>query len=217
MTSRPWGPSVPVTVKIRSGLRDGDELGRRAAPRLVAAGAAAVCIHPRTAAQLYRGRADHAVTRALAAELPVPVIASGDVDGRAAALALLEGGAAAVMLARHALGQPVAVRRGARRRAARRLAKPARGGAAVRRRRAARHGARGVGHLRQFWQRFRRSGALDRPLAQALMRAPDAAACALCSASDEAPQRAFAQARGRWPILARLFGARSRFGAALPC
>ena len=61
---------------------------------------------PATARQLYRGRADHAVTFALAAELPVPVIASGDVDGRAAALALLEGGAAAVMLARHALGRP---------------------------------------------------------------------------------------------------------------
>ena len=80
------GARVPVTVKIRSGLREGDEAGRRLAPRLVAAGAAAVCIHPRTAAQLYRGRADHDVTAALAADLPVPVIASGDVDGRAAAL-----------------------------------------------------------------------------------------------------------------------------------
>ena len=100
------GRGVPVTVKIRAGLRDGDQLGRLAAPRLVAAGAAAVCIHPRTAAQLYHGAADHAVTFALAAELPVPVVASGDVDDRAAALALLDGGAAAVMLARHALGAP---------------------------------------------------------------------------------------------------------------
>ena len=64
------------------GAAHGDELGRRAAPRLVEAGAAAICIHPRTAAQLYRGRADHAVTFALAAELAVPVIASGDVGGR---------------------------------------------------------------------------------------------------------------------------------------
>ena len=47
--SAPSGPDVPVTVKIRSGLREGDEAGRRTAPRLVAAGAAAVCIHPRTA------------------------------------------------------------------------------------------------------------------------------------------------------------------------
>ena len=100
------GRGIPVTVKIRAGLRDGDELGRLAAPRLVAAGAAAVCIHPRTAAQLYRGHADHAVTFALAAELAVPVIASGDVDGRDAALRLLDGGAAAVMLARGAVGAP---------------------------------------------------------------------------------------------------------------
>ncbi|HMK93423.1 MAG TPA: tRNA-dihydrouridine synthase family protein, partial [Thermoleophilia bacterium] len=70
---------VPVTVKIRSGLRAGDEAGRRLAPRLVAGGAAAVCVHPRSAAQLYGGRADHEVTLALARELPVPVIASGDV------------------------------------------------------------------------------------------------------------------------------------------
>ena len=164
---------VPVTVKIRAGLREGDEAGRRCAPRLVAAGAAAVCIHPRTASQLYRGRADHAVTFALAAELPVPVIASGDVDGRSAALALLEGGAAAVMLARHALGRPwlfaeildgaptppqeerlVEVRHFA--------------GDAMRE-----MGARSVGYLRQFWPRCRRAGTLDKELALALMLAPD--------------------------------------------
>ena len=166
---------VPVTVKIRSGLREGDEAGRRTAPLLVAAGAAAVCIHPRTASQLYRGRADHAVTFALAAELPVPVIASGDVDGRATALALLEGGAAAVMLARHALGRPwlfaeilddapppsheerlAEVRRFV--------------GDVVRD-----MGARSVGYLRQFWPRYRRAGVLGKELAQALMLAPDVA------------------------------------------
>ena len=37
-------------------------------------------------------------------------------------------------------------------------------------------GPRAVGHLRQFWQRFRRAGALDRPLAQRLMEARDGAA-----------------------------------------
>jgi tRNA-dihydrouridine synthase B len=170
------GPGVPVTVKIRTGLREGDEAGRRTAPLLVAAGAAAVCIHPRTAAQLYRGRADHAVTRALARELDVPVIASGDVDGRAAALALLEGGAAAVMLARHALGRPwlfAEVLDG------RPEPDPPGKFAEVRRFAAdvlEEMGPRGVGHLRQFWQRFRRHGALERPLAQALMQARDAAA-----------------------------------------
>ena len=169
------GPEVPVTVKIRSGLREGDELGRRVAPRLVAAGAAAICIHPRSAAQLYRGRADHATTLALAADLPVPVIASGDMDGRAAALALLEGGAAAVMLARHALGRPWLFTEilddasppepDDMLRELRLFADDVLGAM----------GHRAVGHLRQFWQRFRRHGAIDRELAQRLMRAPDEA------------------------------------------
>jgi len=167
---------VPVTVKIRAGLREGDEAGRRSAPRLVAAGAAAVCIHPRTASQLYRGRADHAVTFALAAELPVPVIASGDVDGRAGALALLEGGAAAVMLARHALGRPwlfAEILEDAQppsREA--RLAEVRRFAADVMRD----MGVRSVGYLRQFWPRYRRAGGLDKELAHALMLAPDATA-----------------------------------------
>ena len=167
--------AVPVTVKIRSGLREGDGAGRRLAPRLVAAGAAAVCIHPRTAAQLYRGSADHSVTFALADELDAPVIASGDVDGRAAALRLLDGGAAAVMLARHAVGRPwlfaevldaappppETVR----------LAEACRFAEET----LAEMGPRGVGYLRQFWQKFRRAGAFDKAQAQRLMEASDEA------------------------------------------
>ncbi len=169
------GGDVPVTVKIRTGLRDGDELGRRLAPRLAAAGAAAVCIHPRTAAQLYHGQADHAVTLSLAAELSVPVIASGDIDSRQRVLSLLDGGVAAVMLARHAVGRPWLF-------AEVLMNTPAPGLDdklnevrlfaddvlhAM--------GRRAVGHLRQFWQRFRRSGAIGRDLAHDLMRAPDEA------------------------------------------
>jgi tRNA-dihydrouridine synthase B len=173
-TASPGRP-VPVTVKIRSGLRDGDGLGRAAAERLVEAGAAAVCIHPRTAAQMYRGHADHAVTFALAAELPVPVVASGDVDGRAAALRLLDGGAAAVMLARGAVGAPwlFAQVLGAeeptaaeKREEVRRFAAEA----------LDELGGRAVGHLRQFWPKFRRHGALERPLSLELMQARDEAA-----------------------------------------
>ena len=93
--------AVPVTVKIRAGLREGDEAGRRLAPRLVAAGAAAVCIHPRTAgAAVSRPRRPRGHA-ALAAELA----RAGDRLGRRRTaapppLALLDAGAAAVMLAR---------------------------------------------------------------------------------------------------------------------
>ena len=167
------GRGVPVTVKIRAGLRDGDELGRLAAPRLVAAGAAAVCIHPRTAAQLYRGHADHAVTFALAAALAVPVIASGDVDGREAAMRL--SAAAPRPCARpRRRGGAVALRPGAgrgRAGARRKLAEVRRFAAEA----IAELGGRAVGHLRQFWPRFRRHGACDKPLSLELMRARDEA------------------------------------------
>ena len=165
------GRGVPVTVKIRSGLRDGDDLGRMAAARLVAAGAAAVCIHPRTATQLYRGHADHAVTFALAAELTVPVIASGDVDqGREAAMRLLDGGAAAVMLARGAIGAPwlfAQVLGAAEPSATEKLDEVRRFAAEV----VADIGARSVGHLRQFWPKFRRHGAIEKQFSVQLMQA----------------------------------------------
>ena len=169
------GRPVPVTVKIRAGLREGDGLGPALAPRLVEAGAAAVCIHPRTAAQLYRGLADHAVTFALAAALPVPVVASGDVDGRDAALRLLDGGAAAVMLARGAVGAPwlFAQVLGAQEpEAAEKLEEVRRFAAEA----FDELGGRAVGHLRQFWGKFRRHGAFDKELAVELMRARDEAA-----------------------------------------
>jgi tRNA-dihydrouridine synthase B len=175
--------AVPVTVKIRSGVHDGDEAGRRLAPRLVAVGAAAVCLHPRSAAQLYRGRADHAVTLALAAELPVPVIASGDVavvgaddrPDRELSARLLSGGVAAVMVARAALGRPWVFAElldgeGAppldeRRRALARFVDEA----------VADLGPRVIGYLRRFWPRFRRSGALTPELTARLMAAVDVA------------------------------------------
>lgn len=174
---------VPVTVKIRAGVRSGDEAGSLLAPRLVAAGAAAVCLHPRFASQLYRGAADHALTLALARELPVPVIASGDIatvaaDGRpdrSAAAGLLDGGVAAVMVARAALGRPWVFREllegeGAppldeRRRALALFVDDTR----------ADLGPRAVGYLRRFWPRFRRSGVLDAAQAARLMAATDTA------------------------------------------
>jgi nifR3 family TIM-barrel protein len=175
VTAASPGRPVPVTVKIRSGLREDDGLARAAAPRLVEAGAAAVTVHPRTAAQLYRGHADHALTFALAAELPVPVIASGDVDGRETVLGLLAGGAAAVMLARGAVGAPwlFAQVLGA--------AEPGHAAKLDEVRRFAAEaleelGVSAVGHLRQFWPKFRRHGALSKPLSLALMQARDEAA-----------------------------------------
>jgi len=97
--------SRPVTVKIRSGTRS--QSADSFAKRMAAAGAAAVCIHPRLAVQGRKGKADHEVTAGLAAALEVPVIASGDIDSAASAAAVMgRTGCAAVMVGRACLGNP---------------------------------------------------------------------------------------------------------------
>ena len=99
---------LPVTVKVRSGLEPGDRSGFELALRLVEeGGAAAVAFHPRPAASGHRGRPDYDLARELAERLPVPLIISGGLDTAAAARrAHAESGAAAVMIARGALGYP---------------------------------------------------------------------------------------------------------------
>jgi tRNA-dihydrouridine synthase B len=102
---------VPVTVKMRRGVENGSRACLELGPRLVEAGAAGLTLHPRSAQQMYTGEADHALTTELVERVGVPVIASGDVTSRDKALAVLEQtGAAAVMIARGAQGNPWALR-----------------------------------------------------------------------------------------------------------
>src|SRR5215510_5075642 len=80
---------LPVTVKLRRGLRDGSRDCLVVGPRLVEAGAASLTLHPRSAQQMYTGFADHELTAELVALVDVPVIASGDITSRARAQAVL--------------------------------------------------------------------------------------------------------------------------------
>jgi tRNA-dihydrouridine synthase B len=102
------GSGLPVTVKLRSGLRPGDRSGFDLAVRLAEqGGAAAIGFHPRPATTKHKGSPDYALTRELAQRLEVPVIVSGGLDSAAAARrAFRESGAGAVMIARGALGNP---------------------------------------------------------------------------------------------------------------
>ena len=101
------GGAVPVTVKLRSGLAPGDGLALDLAPRLEQAGVAGLGLHPRAAGEYYHGRADHSVTAAVVSAVGIPVIASGDIDSVESALSIVETtGAAAVMVARGAAGNP---------------------------------------------------------------------------------------------------------------
>ena len=99
--------TVPVTVKLRRGLLDGSRACLTLGPRLVEAGAAALVLHPRSARQMYTGRADHDLTAELVERVAVPVIASGDITCRAEAERVLaRTKAAAVMVGRAAQGNP---------------------------------------------------------------------------------------------------------------
>ena len=103
--------SVPVTVKMRRGTENGSRQCLEVGPRLVEAGAAALTLHPRSARQMYTGTADHALTAELVSLVDVPVIASGDIDSRARAQAVLATtGATAVMIGRAAQGNPWVLR-----------------------------------------------------------------------------------------------------------
>ncbi len=102
------GGGVPVTVKLRSGLEPGDRSGFELGVRLAEeAGVAGLAFHPRPAAARHGGRPDYALARELAERVAVPVIVSGGLRSpEAARRAYRESGAAAVMIARGALGNP---------------------------------------------------------------------------------------------------------------
>ena len=98
---------IPVSVKLRRGLRNGARDCLVVGPRLVEAGASSLTLHPRSAQQMYTGEADHALTAELVDRVDVPVVASGDITSRAKAQAVLATtGAAAVMVGRAAQGNP---------------------------------------------------------------------------------------------------------------
>ena len=98
---------LPTTVKIRSGFdeatRDPVSIGLRCQE----AGAVALCIHPRTRADMYGGRARWSEIRSLVEALDIPVIGNGDVTTGADALRMREEtGCAGVMIARGSHGNP---------------------------------------------------------------------------------------------------------------
>jgi tRNA-dihydrouridine synthase B len=102
------GGGRPVTVKLRSGLRQGERQGFDLALRLVQeAGVAAIGFHPRSAATHHKGTPDYALARELAESLEAPMIISGGLDtAEDARRAYGESGADAVMIARGSLGNP---------------------------------------------------------------------------------------------------------------
>jgi tRNA-dihydrouridine synthase len=96
--------NFPVWIKTRRAAAEADTL--RFVEGLLEAGADNVCIHGRTPAQRYEGRADRAATVAAASRFPGKISASGDVRTTEDVLEYLGMGCVGVMAARGALADP---------------------------------------------------------------------------------------------------------------
>jgi len=98
---------IPLTVKFRAGVRDGNinyvELGRICEGE----GVDAVALHPRTAKQMYRGKADWSRIAELKQALNIPVIGNGDVTTPDDVLRMFrETGCDGVMIGRASMKNP---------------------------------------------------------------------------------------------------------------
>jgi tRNA-dihydrouridine synthase B len=71
---------IPVTVKMRAGWNEASINAPELAKRVEGAGAAAVAVHGRTAAQSYSGHADWRLIDRVAESITIPVLGSGDCN-----------------------------------------------------------------------------------------------------------------------------------------
>jgi nifR3 family TIM-barrel protein len=98
---------IPLTIKIRSGW---DASGQQAVhiSRIAEnCGVDAVAVHPRTAGQLFSGRADWSIIAAVKEKVSIPVIGNGDIMSAGDAVRMLgETGCDGVMIGRKAIGNP---------------------------------------------------------------------------------------------------------------
>ncbi len=98
---------TPITVKIRSGW-DSDHINAVEIAKIVEkAGASAICVHPRTRAQGYSGKADWNIIKEVKQNVGIPVIGNGDIQSCYDAKKMLdETGCDAIMIGRATLGNP---------------------------------------------------------------------------------------------------------------
>jgi tRNA-dihydrouridine synthase B len=98
---------IPVSVKLRSGWDESEITFLECAEKAVVAGAALLCLHPRTRSQGFSGKARWEQIAELVRASPVPVFGSGDLFSAEDCVSMMERtGCHGVMIARGALGNP---------------------------------------------------------------------------------------------------------------
>jgi len=98
---------IPVTVKMRAGWDASDINAPEMARRMQDAGAAAIAVHGRTAAQSYSGFSDWDLIARVASSVSIPVFGSGDcVEAPQLVDKLRDGGVSGVLVGRGALRNP---------------------------------------------------------------------------------------------------------------
>jgi tRNA-dihydrouridine synthase B len=97
---------IPVTVKMRAGWNDQSINAPELAKRVEAAGAAAVAVHGRTAAQSYTGHSDWNLIDRVAESVTIPVLGSGDCIEPEDILARMGTGVSGVLVGRGVLRNP---------------------------------------------------------------------------------------------------------------
>ena len=98
--------SIPVTVKMRAGWNDTVRNAPALAKMVEDAGAAAVAVHGRTAAQSYTGTADWDLVAEIAGELSIPVFGSGDCVEPEQIVSRMRSGVEGVLVGRGVLRNP---------------------------------------------------------------------------------------------------------------
>lgn len=98
---------IPVTVKMRAGWDERHVNALELATRVEDAGAAAVAVHGRTAAQSYRGFSDWDLIARVADEVNIPVFGSGDcVEPEQILERMTNGNVSGVLVGRGVLRNP---------------------------------------------------------------------------------------------------------------
>lgn len=96
----------PISVKIRKGFKNGDDVLIPLAKELERVGVSYITVHPRTTEQGYSGKADYDDIKKVVEAVSIPVVGNGDVVDKCTYEQMLKTGCAGVMIGRKTFGNP---------------------------------------------------------------------------------------------------------------